>query len=91
MSNHKRFYHLLDSCPWVSTFWDRETHDLDVERFESELDVMSSGEQHMARFLASVWFGNNKLYGFDLAKAASRLDPEDRQIIIKWLASPFYP
>lgn len=88
---YQRFYSMIDRCPRVAGLWDRENNDLNVELFDKELGVMSRSEVAMAEFFASVWFHNNDRYGFDLADVASRLDPEERQIIIDWLAHPFYP
>lgn len=82
---------MVDRCPRVASLWDRKSNSLNVELFEEELDVMSSSERAMAQFFASVWFHNNTLYGFDLSDVASKLDLEDRKIIIDWISRPMYP
>lgn len=89
--SHERFFDMLDRVPRIRSLWDKESGNLDVEKFENELGVMSSGEIHMAKFFASLWFHNNKRYGFDLVDAVSSLDPAEREIIIEWIADPFYP
>lgn len=89
--SHQRFYALLDQVPRICHLWDREARELKVELFERELGVMSPGEAYMAKFFAAVWFGDSKRYGFDLVDAVSRIDPPERQLIIGWIADPFWP
>ncbi|MCU7927519.1 MAG: hypothetical protein KZQ97_13890 [Candidatus Thiodiazotropha sp. (ex Dulcina madagascariensis)] len=90
-SSHQRFYAMLDRCPRISHLWDRERAEIKIDLFESELGVMSPGEVHLAKFMASVWFGDNHRYGFDLADAVACMDSRERQIILEWVADPFWP
>lgn len=85
------FYEMLDKAPRIDHLWDREKNVLNIELFEKELGVMSSGEVHLAKFFASIWFHNNKRYGFDLVDALSTLDRSERDLIIDWVADPFWP
>ena len=88
MTEYDRFFKMLDTCPRLTDLWDRENQSMDVERFEKELGLMSSGEAHLARFFAGVWLGDNK-YGFDLLEAVHVLS--DRTAISAWIENPFFP
>jgi hypothetical protein len=90
-SSHKRFYDLLERCPRIRHLWDKERAEIKVDLFERELGVMSIGEAHLARFMASVWYGDNQRYGFDLSDAIACLDSKERQIIMDWITDPFWP
>jgi len=91
MNNYDVFYAMLDRYPRLAGLWNRETNELKVKLFEAEIGILSSSERAMAEFFASVWFHNSDRYGFDLTDVASRLDMEERQIIIDWLSNPTYP
>ncbi|WP_241086832.1 hypothetical protein [Candidatus Vondammii sp. HM_W22] len=71
--------------------WDKKNQSLNLQDFENALGVMSSGEVQRAKFFASIWFHNNKTYGFDLADAVSSLDTDGRELIMEWVARPFWP
>jgi len=86
-----RFFRLLERAPRIKGLWVKEKRELLVDQFESQLCVMSSGEIQMAKFFASIWFHDNKRYGFDIVDAVASIDKEERDIIIEWLNSPFYP
>lgn len=89
--SRERFYKMLDQVPRICHLWDRERHELKVDLFEKELGVMSTGEVHMAKFLAALWFNNNSRYGFDLVDAVSSIDHNERRIIAEWAIDPFWP
>lgn len=90
MTNHERFFQLLDNCPRISRLWDRNRKELNIEQLEKELKVMSSGEIHLAKFFAGIWLNHNK-YGFDLIAAMDVLDANNRRLIASWIESPFFP
>ncbi|MDH5327637.1 MAG: WGR domain-containing protein [Gammaproteobacteria bacterium] len=87
----KEFFLMLERVPRISHLWDIEKKALKVELFEAELGVMSSGEVHLAKFFASLWFHNNQRYGFDLVDAISALDGPERELIREWISDPFWP
>lgn len=89
--SQKRFFKMLQQVPRISHLWDEDKRELKIKLFERELGVMSSGEVVMAEFFASLWFHNNKRYGFDLVDAISRIDSPERKLIIEWIADPFWP
>lgn len=89
--SRERFYQMLDQVLRIDHLWDREKHELKVNLFEKELGIMSTGEVHLAKFFASLWFNNNKRYGFDLVDAVATLDSTERKLIIDWVANPFWP
>lgn len=88
MTEYDHFFKMLDKSPRIAGFWDRENRSLDIERFEKELKLMSSGERYLAKFLAGVWLGDNR-YGFDLIEAVHVLS--DRKIISDWIENPVFP
>jgi hypothetical protein len=85
-----RFFELLEQAAWLRPYWDREERACRIDRLTAAMDVWSEGEQHLARFFAMVWFGQNRL-GFDLLDAAAVLDLPSRMLIVHWLAEPFWP
>lgn len=89
--SHKKFFEMLDRVPRITHLWDKETQCIDLPSFESELYVLSSGETQIAKFFASVWFGDNERFGFDLADAMASIDDAEKQIIIDWMNNPFWP
>jgi len=90
-SSIQRFFDMLEKVPRISHLWDIDKRELKVQLFVRELGVMSPGEVHIAKFFASVWFGSNELYGFDLIEAVSSLDGKEIDLIIEWIADPFWP
>lgn len=90
MNKSDRFFQMLNKCPRITYLWDKETQELDVERFERDVKGMSSGEIHLAKFFAGVWFNNNR-YGFDLIAAMQVLDTNNQRIISAWIEHPFFP
>lgn len=87
----ERFFALLDRVPRLLSLWDREAKELRVDAFDNALPVLSTGEYLMAKFFAAVWFGNGGRYAFDVVEAMSHLDEKNQQIILDWVADPFYP
>jgi hypothetical protein len=88
MTEYDRFFKMLDTYPRIAGLWDRENRSLDIEHFEKELKLMSSGERHLAKFFAGIWFGDNR-YGFDPIEAVHALS--DRGVISNWIENPFFP
>lgn len=89
--NYKRFYALVEqTSSVVASLWDQARYELKVVEVKDALAQMSTGEAHMFRFFASIWFHENR-YGFDLAEATKILDKKNRAIIASWLNDPFYP
>lgn len=86
----RQFKQLLDEHPTLVSFWNFNSASLDLVALELALPALSHGEQVMARFFAAVWLGENR-FDFDLVDAAASLDPQHRQLIVAWLASPFFP
>lgn len=61
-----------------------------AKNVEKYLSVASSGEVVMARFVLSVWRGDND-FKFDITEAARCLDETQMKIVTDWLTSPFWP
>lgn len=86
-----RFFNMLMPFHRFRHHWNQLDQSLDIESFEEDLGLMSSGEQHIAKFFASIWLKDNERFPFDLMKAVGTLDNRFKQIIIDWLKDPFYP
>ena len=89
--SQKRFFEMLKQVPRIKHLWSEEKKEIILDVFEKELSVMSPGEVYMAKFFASVWFGDNRRYGFDLVDAVASIDMPERKLIIDWIANPFWP
>lgn len=91
--NQQRFFELLDASSVASSiepFFDREKRQLRLEMLESQIGVLSHGEQLMLQFFAGLWLNKNQ-FEFDLFDAASTLDESNRSVISEWLEEPFWP
>ncbi len=85
----ERFATLLAAYPRIAGYWDfnvRECHEAELRK---ALGVMSSGEQHLARFFLGLWKRSDE--GFDMLDAVSDFDHQERQLLIDWLRDPFWP
>lgn len=90
MTSQDRFFSELEKVPRVATFWDKEKRKLQLDAFEVELGLLSSGEAVMAKFFAAVWFHNDR-YLFDIVEAGACLDNNQLEIIKAWLNRPYWP
>jgi len=91
MGSKERFFKMLKKVPRVSHLWNEKESIMHVDMINREINVMSSGEAHMARFFSAVWMHNNNMHDFDIVNAASSLDNEEILLIVDWLKNPFYP
>lgn len=90
-TSFERFFSLLDQAPRIARFWNKSKRALEVDDFDKALPFMSHGEQVLAEFFASVWFGNDERYPFRVMDAMTVLDTRGQKIILEWVADPFYP
>ena len=88
--NQQRFFDLLDRYPQYSSFWNRPSKELDMDRVNRALGTLSSGEGAFLKFLVNLWLGENR-FGFDLLDDYASLDEPERQVIIDWCQNPFWP
>ncbi len=89
--DQQKFFEMLEPFSRFKHHWNQINRTLDVDGFNQDLRLMSSGERHIAKFLASVWFGETDSYPFDLIDSTRVLNFENRKVIVKWLAAPFFP
>jgi len=89
--SQERFFIMLEQVPRIKHLWNQKKKELDINNFEVALGVMATGEIHMAKFFVSLWFNDNKRYGFDLVDAVSSIDAQERALICEWIADPFWP
>ena len=85
-----QFYKLVSRYPRIAALWNWEERSLNIPAYEQALSVMSRGEVTLARFFAGLWLWNDKERAvniFDLAE----LYGEDREMVVRWLADPFWP
>ncbi|MDC9615493.1 hypothetical protein PSI19_16775 [Xenorhabdus khoisanae] len=88
---HKFFKVMSQHHPRLVGVWDWQNRSVDVATFENAIKVMSHGEQIFARFLLSLWFGEDKETKFSFMEAADILDNSQRQFIAEWLIDPWWP
>jgi hypothetical protein len=91
--NQHRFYEAVhDHHPRLLNVWDWQQRSVDVATFEQAIKAMSNGEKIFARFLLSLWFGeDDKRSKFSFMEAANILDNRKRQFIAQWLIDPWWP
>lgn len=88
-SEQRHFKHMLSAYPRFTRYWDFESRDCRLDAIDQDIGAMSSGEQIMLRFFASVWLGETR--EFDLINAVKTLDADHLQVIINWLNNPVFP
>lgn len=81
---------LEGNIPYLLPLFDFPKRELSTAKLEQYLSVASEGEQIMARFVASVWLGENT-YEFNIIDAARTLDKKQRSIVADWLKNPLWP
>ncbi|HFV9295673.1 TPA: hypothetical protein ACIAIE_005598 [Serratia fonticola] len=84
-----RFAALLADYPWLFRYWDFDQRVCHEDELRTSLNVISSGEQHLARFFLGLWCGTDER--FDMLEAASVLEGKERLLLINWLHDPFWP
>ena len=89
--NQIRFLTMLKPFHKLRHHWSPFDLSLDLDSFEQDLKLMSSGEKHLAKFFASIWLNDSERFPFDLIQAARTLDSRSMTVIINWLQDPFYP
>ena len=85
-----KFEEMLKHVPFLIPYWDFEEQKYDAEQLNEDFGGWSHGEQIMASFAVAVWSRKNEL-GFDIIEAGSVLEPDWRELVIKWLRNPFWP
>ncbi|HBK1307285.1 TPA: hypothetical protein HJZ19_004374 [Escherichia coli] len=87
-----RFFEVVGQHhPRLLGVWDWQNRSVDVATFEKAVKAMSNGEQIFARFLLSLWFGEDNNTKFSFMDAANILDNSKRQFIAEWLIDPWWP
>lgn len=91
--NQRRFYKAMrDHHPRLLNVWDWQQREVDVATFGKAIKAMSHGEKIFARFLLSLWFGeDDERSKFSFMEAANKLDNDKRQFIAQWLIDPWWP
>ena len=86
-----KFFAMLDNYQRLRKFWNYKSLSLDIEELKQELNQLSSGERHMAKFFASVWLNDSEQFHFDFISAVRVLDDFSIQLIKHWLDEPNFP
>lgn len=95
-----RWQSILQNLPdqRLARCWDLEQHRLRPERLDAYLGVASTGERHLAQFLASVWCGPRDHrcqpggpWHFDFIMAMGTLEGSFRRVVFEWLERPYFP
>ena len=90
VSDKEKFYSVINQFDFLSPYWDQESHGLRRNSFEKRLGTMSSGEYHLAAFMANVWFNSNE-YDFDLFDALGTVSGRFKAVIEDWVKQPYWP
>ncbi|CAI2537017.1 hypothetical protein [Serratia ficaria] len=88
-AEQERFASMLAPYPRLSTYWDFDKTEVNEQQLRNAISVMSSGEQHMARFFLGLWTGDPA--GFELTEAVAVLEAKDRKLLVDWICNPFWP
>lgn len=88
--NENRFFKMLELCPDIGRFWDREERMAKMKTIQIHLLRLPNNEGMLLRFFMGVWFGSSDLSGFDFFIAAKELEDREIKIIRKWLLEPFF-
>lgn len=89
MNDREKFYSVINKFQFLKPLWDQNNHEIRIKAFEERIGTMSSGEVHLAKFMAAVWFHDNK-YSFDLLSAMN-LSGHFRKVIQDWVKEPYWP
>lgn len=81
---------LTEKMPYLLSLFDFEDRIYLDDKVEEYLSIGSSGETVLARFVLSVWRGDNQ-YDFDVTEAVRTLDKAKMKIVTDWLSNPFWP
>ncbi|ENE6639049.1 hypothetical protein ABNR98_004458 [Salmonella enterica] len=87
-AEQQRFYALVSRYPIISSLWNWSEKELNLKAYENAIQSMNGRDFIMARFFAGVWLGINQ--GLDVLDVAT-LDAPEREVIVCWLADPFWP
>lgn len=90
VSDRKRFYSVINQYRFLAPYWDQERHEIKLKEFEERLGTMSTGEKHLAKFMAAVWSHEDN-YGFDIVDALNFMDGAFAETIKEWVADPYWP
>ncbi|USE39118.1 hypothetical protein [Endozoicomonas sp. SCSIO W0465] len=61
-----------------------------MEAFETRLGTMSTGEMYLAKFMANIWFYDDR-YPFSLIDAMGTLYDQFKIPIEDWVKNPYWP
>ena len=92
-SEQQRFFEWSLRYPIINRFWNKERAELDIKALTENIGALSSGEQIILRFFASVWLKNGipEPLKFDLVEAVKTLPASELEIVRQWLTDPFFP
>ena len=66
----------------------------DVNNFMRRIGVLSTGEQHARRFIATVWnpsYAREKRWNFDAIEALGDWDSQHQAAFLAWASDPRWP
>lgn len=90
INEQQHFFKILDFFPKITIYWDKSNGNLDIQRLEHDLNILSSGESALARFLGGVWLGNNQ-FNFDIFSHPKSFNEKEMKVFKDWINNPFYP
>ena len=81
---------LMEEAPYLMGLFDWHKRICFEDRVDKFIQQASHGESIMAKFYTGIWFGKNE-FEFDLFEAVKSLDELNRNRIVAWLKTPFWP
>lgn len=83
-------YSVVNQFDCLKPLWDQQNHEIRLDAFEQRLGTMSTGEGHLAKFMANVWFHDDK-YNFSLIDAMGTVYGDFKAVIEDWVKNPYWP
>lgn len=90
MNDKEKFYSVINQFDFLKPLWDQTNHEIRMNAFQTRLGTMSEGEAHLAKFMAAIWFWDNRS-GFDLFRAIGSVSGRYKKVIEEWVAEPYWP
>lgn len=86
----EKFYNVINQFDYLKPLWDQKNHKIRLNAFNDRLETMSTGEEYLAKFMANVWFHNDR-YNFSLTDAMGTLHGQFKAPIEDWVKNPYWP
>lgn len=90
ITDREKFYSVINQFDYLKPLWDQVNHEIRLEAFNDRLGTMSTGEMYLAKFMANIWFHDER-YNFSLIDAMGALYGHFKAPIEDWVKAPYWP